>query len=207
MHPSNLRPVILGIFLCVLCGLCGLSCDRIQSIDPNYVRAVAADVNDLVVRVDAYQQASTAAIDELVAQGAIDPNKAAKILAANADVDRLQATVQQVVSALATADYSENSGLVTLIESAQAANAATSPWNPYAIPIAAALTLLSTLLGIIARKKAAEAAAAQLKYQAHKQGVEKTMKEVSASDVPDVKNVEARLYDNIGAARAALAVK
>ena len=72
--------------------------------------------------------------------------------------------------------------------------------------IAAALTILSTILGITLRKKTAESAALALKYQAHKQGVEKTMKEVSTSSDAEVAKVELSLYDNIGAARSALGV-
>jgi hypothetical protein len=186
--------------------LCLTSCAQVSNVDPNYVRSVAAEVNDLVVRVDAYQQAATVAIEQLVIQGAIDPNKASTILAANADVDRLQATIQQVTAALQKADYSDSQGLLTLLQSAQAANAATAPWNPYAALIAAALTILSTILGIALRKQAAKTAALGLKYQAHKQGVEKTMKEVSASSDTEVAKVELTLYDNIGAARSALGV-
>jgi hypothetical protein len=127
-------------------------------------------------------------------------------LAANADVDRLQATIQQVTTALQKGDYSDSRGLLTLIQSAQAANAATAPWNPYAALIAAALTILSTLLGLAYKKKSSEALALALKYQAHKQGVEKTMKEVSTSTDVEVAKVELSLYDNIGAARSALGV-
>lgn len=198
--------IILGV-LCVLGVLCGLAgCQQVSTVDPNYIKAFAQDVNDLVIRVDAYQQASTAAIEQLVIQNAIDPNKASKILAANADVDRLQATIQQVTAALQKADYSDSRGLLTLIQSAQAANAATAPWNPYAAPIAAALTILSTILTILLRRESAKTEALGLKYQAHKQGVEKTMKQASTSAIPDVKNFGTVLYDNIGAARSALGV-
>jgi len=190
----------------VFCVLCLGSCTQLSSVDPNYVNRVAQEVNDLVVRVDAYQQAATVTIEQLSALGAIDPNKASKILAANADVDRLQATIQQVVAALQKADYSDSQGLFTLIQSAQAANSATAPWNPYSGPIAAALTIISIILGIILRKKTAQAAALALKYQAHKQGVEKTMKEVSLASDPEIAKVEVKLYENIGAARSTLGV-
>ncbi len=190
--------------LALMFGACG--CQQISTVDPNYIKAVAVEVNDLVVRVDAYQAAANAALDSLVAAGGIDPNKAAKILAANADVDKLQATVKQVVAALQMADYPENGGLLTLIAAAQSANAATAPWDPYAGLIAAALTILSTILGFAVKKKSKEAIAMGLKYQAHKQGVEKTMKEVSLASSGAVKAVETMLYTNIGEARAALGV-
>jgi len=206
-RPRVHRPSSIVYLLCVLCALCGLSgCNQTSTIDPNYLNRVAQEVNDLVVRVDAYQSAATVAIDQLVMQNAIDPNKASKILAANVDVDRLQATVQQVVAALQKPDYSGDQGLLALIESAQAANTATAPWNPYAPWIAAALTILSTILGIRLRTVTSQVSALGLKYQAHKQGVEKTMKLASLSAIPDVKQFETVLYDNIGAARSALGV-
>ena len=69
------------------------------------------------------------------------------------------------------------------------------------------MSLLSITLAWVAKRKAAEAAAAQAKYKAHKQGVEKTMKEVSASVDAEVKAVEAELYNNIGEARVAFGIK
>jgi len=196
------------VFLCVLCALCGFTgCDRINSVDPGQIQAVAAEVNDLVAKVDIYQQTATAAIEQLIAADAIDPNKAAKLLAANADVDRLQAAVRAISVALQNADYAENTtGLLTLIEGAQAANAATAAWNPYSAVIAAALTILSMVLGLALKKKTAQVAAVAAKYQAHKQGVDRTMKLASVSDVPEVKKFEQVLYDSIGSARSALGV-
>ena len=182
-------------------------CDRINSLDPQQIQAVAAEVNDLVVKVDIYQQTATAAIEQLIAAGAIDPNKAAKLLAANADVDRLQAAVKAISSALQAADYADNTtGLLTLIEAAQAANAATAAWNPYSAVIAAALTILSMVLGLALKKKTAALTAVAAKYQAHKQGVERVMKLASTSNVDEVKKFETVLYDSIGQARSALGV-
>ena len=89
----------------------------------------------------------------------------------------------------------------------QAANIASEGFNPYAVPVGVGLSLLSIILAWVAKRKAAEAAAAQAKYQAHKQGVERTMKEVSASVVAEVKAVEAELYNNIGEARVAFGIK
>ena len=204
-----MKPLIT--ILCVLCALVSLwlipGCDKVNSVSPDQLKAVAAEVNDLVVKVDVYQKTATAAIEQLVAANAIDPNKAAALLAANEDVDKLQAAVKAISNALQSADYTDNTtGLLTLIEAAQAANAATAPWNPYSALIAASLTILSTVLVVVVRKKSAEASALGAKYQAHKQGVERTMKEVSVASDDQVKAVEAQLYNNIGQARAALGV-
>jgi len=202
-----MKPIALCLLTSVFCLLCFVpGCDRVASIGPAAVRTFAADVNDLTIRVDAYQQAATAAIEVLQERAEIDPNAAGTVLAANADIDRLQATFRSVAAALQGAPYSDSGGLLTLLEGAQAANAASAPWNPYAAIIAAVLTILSTALGIALKKKAADASAAVLKYKAHKQGVEKTMKEVSVSTDSEVIKVEGVLYDNIGQARAALGV-
>ncbi len=202
-HPSSIVCLLTSVF-CLL--LFAPGCDRINQIDPDQVRSFAADVNDLTIRVDAYQQAATAAINALQERNAIDPNVAKTVLAANADIDKLQATIQSVASALQGAPYSDSGGLSTMLEGARAANAASAPWNPYAAIIAAALTILSTILGIALKKKSAEASSLGLKYQAHKQGVKKTMKDVSISTDSEVVKVEGVLYDNIGRARAVLGV-
>jgi len=57
---------------------------------------------------------------------------------------------------------------------------------------------------VIARRNAQAAAEAQAKYDAHKQGVELTMKQVSQSTIPEVKAIETQLYQNIGQARSAV---
>jgi len=208
----NRQSSILCLLFCALfCSLTG--CDQVNSIDPDQVQSIAQDVNEMSARVDIYQQVATAAIEQLRDQNQIDPNVAKKVLAANDDVNQFQSIVRSVTAGLQSAEYSGGAGLVTIIEGAQAANAASAPWNPYAAVIAAALTILSTILGIKFKQKAAEAKserekaeASGLKYQAHKQGVEKTMKQTSVSDVAEVKKVEAVLFDNIGEARANLGV-
>ena len=190
----------------IFIGLAVLGCQSISTVDPNYAREVAADVNEMNARVDIYQKVATAAIESLVASGAIDPNGAKKVLAANADLDQCQSIVRAVAAGLHSAEYSGGVGLVTIIEGAIAANAASAPWNPYAAVIAAALTILSTLLGLQLKKKSGEVVAVGKKYKAHKTGVEKTMKEVSVASDEKVKAVEGMLFNNIGEARGALGV-
>ena len=199
---------LLSLCLCAFVALCLTpGCERINSVDPQQIQAVAEEVNDLVVKVDIYQQTATTAIEQLIAAGAIDPNKAAKLLAANADVDRLQAAVQAISAALQSADYADNTtGLLTLIEAAQAANAATAVWNPYSAVIAAALTILSMVLSLALKKKTAALTAVAMKYQAHKQGVEKSVKDFALSSTVSSALVDATLYSNIGHARFDLGV-
>jgi hypothetical protein len=194
------RPSSIVFLLCAFVPLWLFSgCNRVNAVDPNQVRQIAAQIGVMVASVDAYQQATSAEIESMVASGIIDPNKAAKILAGNVHVDNLQEIVTAISSDIENADYSDTTGLLTLIKAAQSANAATAAWNPYAALITGLLALLSALLGLKLK-------AVALKYQAHKQGVERTMKLASASDVAEVKKFEQVLYDSIGSARSALGV-
>lgn len=205
MKTTTPRRLSSALFLCVLAlPLCG--CSQLQ-LDPAQVKAFAKDVNDLVRRIDAYQEVAATAIDMLVEQGELDPNDAAKVRTVNADIDRMQASLQKVAAGLQQGAYSGGGSLLTLLEAAQAGNAASAPFNPYAPVIQAGLVLATALAAAFAKKKANEANLSAAKYKAHKLGVEKTMKEVSASTSATVKQVEAKLYENIGAARAAIGVK
>lgn len=201
------RSIALCLLSSVLCLLALGGCDAVANVSPDRVKAFAADVNEVNDRVDIYQAVGTAAIERLRDQKQIDPNLAERVLSANADIDRLQSVIASITASLQGAEFSGGEGIISLLEAAQSANAASAPWNPYAAPIGAALTILLTILGAYAKKKSAEASALAAKYKAHKQGVEKTMKLASASNVEEVKKFEAVLYDNIGQARANLGVK
>jgi hypothetical protein len=81
-----------------------------------------------------------------------------KALAAQAK--EINAATKDIAEAVAAAPYSGGNTGQTLIEAAQAANAASAPWNPYAGIIAAALALGNLVLGYLFKRKAADAAAA-----------------------------------------------
>lgn len=116
------------------------------------------------------------------------------------ETGRVAPQVQDVVTAVKNQELTGNE-LADWIALLQAGNAASTPFNPYAIPIGAGLTALSAILGAFARKKSIEADTYAKKYKAHKQGVELTMKECSASDISRVRLIESNLYENIGEAR------
>jgi len=203
------RPVFLLLtsVFCLLASCSCSSCSQLPTVDPNAITAFTDQVEALSASVDAYQLAATAAIESLQDANAIDPAVAAATIEANADIDQLQAMIADLTGAMQSADFSGSSGLAALLQAAQAANQSSTGWNPYSGLIAALLTIVSAGAGVYAKRKASEASAAILKYQAHKQGVERTMKLASASEVPDVKKFETALYDAIGDARRSLGVK
>ncbi len=179
----------------------------LESVTPERITLLASQTEQLSVRVDEYQSATAGAIDDLKTAGLVSDTTAEKVGEVSEKIDDVQAKVVEVAEAVRQADYSGGDSVTTALEAARAGNVATGAWNPYAPLIEIALGSAAALAAYFARRKSLEAAASTAKYQAHKQGVEKTMKEVSASDSADVKNVEARLYANIGQARAAIGVK
>lgn len=179
------------------------------------VQTTASVTQEYVAQVDQYQKLAEQLAATLKTSGAIDANIVARIEKVQSKIDVLQPMIQQMAAAVQTADYQTDDDTATVIvKAAKAANAASVPWNPYSLPIDAILGIITLLLGIFAAKKKADEAKAQAtaaeataKYQAHKQGVELTMKQVSTSIVPEVQQIETQLYQNIGDARASLGVK
>lgn len=196
-----MKRLMLWIIVCVAVMVGG--CE--EKLTPSQVPALAEQQQVLQQQVDTGQAAAAQMTEKLAAAGIVDPNAAAKLAKINEEVDRIQAQIDIIARGLQDVPLTGDAAL-DFVAQLQAANAASSGFNPYAVPVGVGLSILSIVLGWLAKRKAAEAAAAQVKYQAHKQGVELTMKEVSASTDAEVKAVETQLYNNIGEARADLGV-
>lgn len=182
-----MKKLILGIVLCVVLMLGGCG----EMLTPGDVQSLASQQTVLQQQLDAIQVAAAGMTDGLAAGGIVDQNTVARLAKINEEADRVQAQINVIAQALSGVLLSGDT-TQDLIAQLQAANAASSGFNPYAIPVGAGLSILSLVLGWLARRNAK-------KYKAHKQGVAKTMKEVSASS--ELKEVEAQLYNNIGEAR------
>lgn len=119
--------------------------------------------------------------------------------------ERVAPQVQEIASAALNQKLTGDE-LADWIALLQAGNAASVPFNPYAVPVGAGLALLSAVMGAIAKKKNDEANKSNAKYQSHKQGVEKTIKDMKVTIIPEeLKSANAfdkTLYENIGKARA-----
>ena len=175
-----------------------------ESLTPADIQALAAQQEVLQQQVEIVQAAATQMAEDLVTAEIMDPDVVAKIAEINKEADKIQAQIALIAQALQgvplTGDTAQD-----FIAQLQAANTASSGFNPYVVPVGAGLSILSIFLGWLARRNAGIAAGAQAKYQAHKQGVEKTMKEGLAGPDAKVSSViESRLYNNIGKARADL---
>jgi len=178
----------------------GCQMPNVQSDD---LQSLANQTQQLSSQIDDFQQQTKATLELLRQNGSIDSNAIAKVERLQSGIDAVQNKTAVIADALKNAQYSSSDGLTTVLEGARAANAASAPFNPYAPLIDVGLGLAAALAAAMAKKNAQKAAQAQAKYEAHKQGVELTMKQVSQSTVPEVKAVETQLYQNIGEARKA----
>ena len=198
-----MKRVLLGIVLVVASALMFGGCE--ETFTPEQMQALAAQNEVLQLQVDSLQEDAAEIAAVLQATESVDADAIAKLAKINEEVDRVQAQMDILARALKDVSLTGDAAQ-DFIAQLQAANTASSGVNPYVVPIGAGLSTLSLLLGWLAKRNAAEAAQQKLKYQAHKQGVEKTMKEVSANESKEVKAIETQLFTNIGDARADLGV-
>lgn len=196
------KTIVLTMLIVLALVLAG--CDDKSSITPEQMKAIAASLESVSGQIDTYQLKVNALAGAVEGVPFVDADKLAAIKAGipkiNEEIDRVQPQLSQIAQAIQQQQLSGD-GTQDWIALLQAGNAASAGFNPYAVPIGAGLVLLNVVFGVLLKKKSAEAATERGKYKAHEQGVERTMKEVSASDKPEVKAVEAQLYNNIGEAR------
>lgn len=175
-------------------------CD--EDVSPQAIQQLADQIQQQTDKIDDYQETTSQVIGTLREVGIIDEQTVAKIEKVGREIDRVQPQVAEIVKAIQETQLS-GSDIADWIAMAQAANQASAPYNPYALPITAGLTLASLVFGFYERsqskKNAAEAEKNGLKYQAHKQGVVKTM-------ITQPVEVQAEMYANVGEARVDLGV-
>ena len=195
--------VAIGLIIIVtILGLWISGC-QMPNVQPDDIRSLADQTQQLSSQIDDFQQQTKATLESLKQNGIVDSNAMATIEKLQSGIDSVQGKTVAIADALRNAQYSGSDGLTTVLQGARAANAASTPFNPYAPLIDIGLGLAAAFAASIAKKNAQKAAEALAKYDAHKQGVELTMKQVSQSTNPEVKAVETQLYQNIGEARKA----
>jgi|GEM_PF-2918319 len=196
--------VVAAIVLVMLMAVWMGGCAGV-SVDPVQIQNLAMQTEQLNGKIDQFQEQTKLALQSSKQNGTVDANALAKVEKLQTSIDSVQAKTQAIADAVKNAQYTNPAdGVTTALEGARAANAAASPWNPYAPLIDLGLGIAAAAATVIARRNAQAAAEAQAKYDAHKQGVELTMKQVSQSTIPEVKAIETQLYQNIGQARSAV---
>jgi len=197
-----MKRVLFGIVLVAALMLGGC----LEDFTPDQLQELAAQNEVLQKQVDEMQADAVEIAAEIQAAEIVDDVAVAKLAKINKEIDRLQAQIKVYAKALEgvplTGDAAQD-----FISQLQAANTASAPVNPYMVPIGAGLSVLSMVLAWLAQRNGAEASKQKLKYQAHKQGVERTIKEMPASANEELNQLGAKLYRAIGDARAVLGVK
>lgn len=183
---------IITIMLCLIfVAGCFPESTKIQTFTENTLQLSTA--------VDALQETTTEIIGTLADVNLVNTELVVKVDEANEEIDRVQSQTVDIATAIRDADYVSGDDIGNVIRAAKAGTAATAPWNPYATMIIIGLTLLEGVTALFLKKKSNEATASDKKYAAHKQGVEKSMKELN-------NEAEMKLYNNIGDARTHLGI-
>lgn len=174
----------------MVCGFAGGCLD--QDFTPEQFQQFATQVSELSAKVDDYQSAIADVMGTLEAHKLISAETAEEVAKVSSEINRVQPQVADVITAIMATNLGDDD-VANWIALLQAANQGSTPWNPYALPITAGLTLASIIYGLLKRKEAEKNG---LKYQAHKAGTELTMKTAEPE-------LQKEMYANIGEARRA----
>lgn len=167
------------------------------------IKQLATDVEVLITKAEDYQDVASKIFGTLADSEIVDGEVVENVAKINEEIDRVRSQITEIAAAAKDIEYASD-GLSNLLTALQAANRVSAAFNPYAVYVETGLGLAVVLLGLFARKKAAEAKVNGKKYAAHKAGVELTMKEMSVDG--DAKEWETALYENIGRERSDLGV-
>lgn len=212
------------IWVLALCLVAG--CEQTSQKRLDAYKQTAQGMQQVSAQLGTGIEAMTEAMDQAAAvidDPAISADDKAKVLGA---VEKLKSNLAEAVAKKADVD-AKLAKITALIEQAAAGGQLSDELQLYADGIGAAAPylgqygayaiILQLILNVVsaiaaarknkeAKVNAAEAAAAQAKYRAHKVGVESTLKTIAASETTKPAAVAALMYDNIGKARAAAGV-
>jgi hypothetical protein len=170
------------------------------------IQGMTDNVITLSNKVDDYQKEVGNIVTSLEKVGVINEELVAKVDKGNEEIDRLQPQITDVAIAIRDADYATGDDVGNLFKAAKAGVGASAPFNPYATPIIIGLGILETITLFFLKKKNDKVVASENKRLADKVGREKTLREIAALPALEVtaEVVDAKMYSNIGEARAAI---
>ena len=159
LHPSSFSlPLAFSLIFLSGCG---------NEPSGETIRAYALEAQQILERLDAYQEVVTGLAEEIKRDGLITPDQMAKVQSANRMIDDLQSRLAQIATAIGRTEFSGHNTLLDNLEALQVANTAVGPLNPYSGQISLALTGLITVLGLYgnsqrSKRKKAETTAAKI---------------------------------------------
>lgn len=175
-----------------------------NDLTPAQMQEWLAHTQDLSSKLDVLQEVSVTNTEALKTIGVVGDNTLEKVAKVNEEIDRVQPQIEAVADGISNVNLTGDT-FTDWMASIQAANAASVPFNPWAVPIGGFLTLTTIIGGYFSTKRKKEAEAATAKNAAYKVGIEGT-KAAMAAKAMTAPEVASLLYDNIGKARAAKGV-
>lgn len=154
MKTRNRFLVTIVLMVCLLMVGCS------NAMTPQEYKQLAASLDSYQAKVDQYQQVTEQMSAILQTTGIVDANLAAKADKIQREIDRVQPQIADITEAIKYHRYSEQAQSdewLALIETLKVGNRVSSSWNPFSVYIESGLVILSLVLGLFAKKKAAEA--------------------------------------------------
>lgn len=192
-----MKKQMLMLVACVILAVGVAGCNEDEKITASQLQAFGEPVQELSVAVDGFQVVVGEMLETMQMYGIVGDNTVEKAEKVSEEIDRVQPQMADIIAALMKVDVSGEDEVANWAKLIRAGTQASAFWNPYALPIALGLDLVLLVWALLKRKEAEKNA---LKYQAHKQGAEKTSIELEEKK-------KLLLYSNIGNARANLGVK
>ena len=135
--------------------VCSIGFTGCQNITPQDLQTLTARQTELNQQIDTMQAAADELADDMAEAGIVDPNTVQRIAKINAEADKVQAQVDAISAAVSNVKLTGDTGQ-DWISLLQAANAASAPVNPYALPIGAVISLVGVIFGFLKKKEAAQ---------------------------------------------------
>jgi hypothetical protein len=195
--------IVIVLSALVLClGLVG--CPKPTTGDD--YKALAAKVDTLMATVQIAQAGSMALVESLHSQNIINDEQYEQAKKVAEEMARVTPQIKDMTAAMKAGTYTSGDGsqlanIITALEAAKAANAATSGWNQYSEIIGMVLAAIIAILGVFAKQGAATAT----KYAAYKAGVEKAKLQLDKMADKDITSpvVASMIYNSVGEERKA----
>jgi uncharacterized protein YoxC len=184
-----MRNWILGI---VVCALLVASAGCVPASED--YKSLSGNVLVLTENLDDLQNVSKDMVLLLEKAGIVNEDIVEKVEKANEKIDENQAVVTNIATSVKDAPYTGDN-VQDLIIGLRAANAASAPVNPYAIPIAGFLAVAELVTGFFLVKKSKEAKTVTTRLEKTNEGISK----FEGTESPDVAG---RLHDIVKAKTA-----
>lgn len=136
--------------------LCFFSSGCEEGLTGQQIQLFTSQMQQLSSKVDDSQKVMNETIRQFETTGLVSKETIAKVEKVSSEIDKVQEQQEEITKAINNVKYGDD-GFLNVIKAAQAGNAASAPYNPYAAPIAGILAIAEAATLAFLKKKSDEA--------------------------------------------------